>query len=147
MQNTMTPAFFALLMRDAAKLLQPATVVALSAPTGQRLDEHPSANALLALSDISTVFQLYASKKTSTNPTVAKLAFYAARIVNTPSSVLIALSSEAIARAKLVEREGESQTEQSGRSGGGGNVGKGGQNGVDSGRTGHTVPPRIVELT
>ncbi|KAI0734332.1 hypothetical protein BC629DRAFT_1628089 [Irpex lacteus] len=109
-QNTMTPAFFALLMRDAAKLLQPATVVALSNPAGQQLDEHPSANALLALSDISTVSQLSASRKSSTNTTVAKLTFYAARVVSTPSSmpVFSALSSEAVARAKLVEREGES---------------------------------------
>ncbi|KAI0825502.1 hypothetical protein BC629DRAFT_1447878 [Irpex lacteus] len=140
----MTPAFFALLMRDAAKLLQPATVVALSDPTGQRLDEHPSANALLAFSDISNVFQLSASKKTSTNPTVAKLAFYAARIINTPSSVLIALSSEAIARAKLVEREGESAQSDQLR---GGDAGRGGRGEVNTGRTGHTVPPRIVELT
>jgi hypothetical protein len=102
----MTPSFFSLLMCDAAKLLRPSTVVAIST-TGNpdSFMEHPSANALLVLSDTSTLFQSQPAKSSAPNPITAKLAFYAARIVSTPSYVLIALADEAVARAKLVERE------------------------------------------
>ncbi|KAI0337402.1 hypothetical protein BDW22DRAFT_1415935 [Trametopsis cervina] len=111
-------SLFALLMRDAATLLRPAPVVAISESVSEsshaELDDHPAANALLALSDLSALFahssrpKATASQSSAPNPTVAKLAFYAARIVHTPSQVLHALVGEVAARAKLVEREGTS---------------------------------------
>lgn len=64
----MTPAFFALLLRDSATLLRPSTVVelgdaiqgsssnTLGGSVSRDLEGHPSANTLRALSDLSTLF-------------------------------------------------------------------------------------------
>lgn len=110
----MTPAFFALLMRDSAKLLRPAPVVAVLETTQQHFLQHPSANIISALSDVSALFQptsqdrMDSVKPASPNPCAAKLVFYAARIASTPTAVLTALSDEALARANLIEREGTS---------------------------------------
>ena len=104
-QGTMTPAFFALLMRDAGNLLRPKPLVSISAAADSSTPfaDHPNINTLLALSDVSALF---ASRKSSTpNAVTAKLRFYAARIVDTPGYLLTALANEAITRAKLVERE------------------------------------------
>ncbi|GJE90294.1 hypothetical protein PsYK624_064230 [Phanerochaete sordida] len=103
--GSMTPAFFALLMRDAARLLRPAAVVAVAAQAPQEpFADHPSADALRALADVAALFERSASSK-APSPASAKLAFYAARIVNTPAYILTALVDEAMARARLVERE------------------------------------------
>ncbi|EKM50170.1 uncharacterized protein PHACADRAFT_32993 [Phanerochaete carnosa HHB-10118-sp] len=103
--GSMTPALFALLMRDVAKLMRPSTVVpiASSGPT-ESFADHPSANALCAISDLSALFQR-SSASSVPSAVSAKLAFYAARIVSTPAYILIALADEAMARARLVERE------------------------------------------
>lgn len=89
-------------MHDAATLLRPATITPLAAPSGSPLASHPSAHALLALSDVAALFQ-----RAAPSPVAAKLAFYAARVLATPAYVLAALADEAVARARLVEREGE----------------------------------------
>lgn len=111
----MTPHLFALLMRDAARLLRPAAVVSLStAPpdtSASEIDQHPSISALLALSDLSSLFQSQqanrnSSKRSPPDPCTAKLTFYAARIIHTPTYIMNALCNEAMARASLVEREG-----------------------------------------
>ncbi|KZT07481.1 uncharacterized protein LAESUDRAFT_724932 [Laetiporus sulphureus 93-53] len=64
----MTPAFFALLLRDSSTLLRPSTVVelgdaiqgsssnALGGSVSRDLEGHPNANTLRALSDLSTLF-------------------------------------------------------------------------------------------
>ncbi|PSR73893.1 hypothetical protein PHLCEN_2v10290 [Hermanssonia centrifuga] len=112
--ETMTPKFFSLLMQDAAKLLRPAPVLSLSpthltSPT-KEFDVHPSANALLALSDVSTLFAASPPRpphSRAPNPTVAKLAFYGARIISTPTYILTALADETSVRANLLEREGK----------------------------------------
>lgn len=111
----MTSPLFALLMRDAAKLMHPASVVALTStsldPGASSLTDHPSVNALLALSDLSVFFQNKRHSKQpgpkgpTQDPCTAKLAFYAARIVHTPTYILSALANEAMARASLIERE------------------------------------------
>ena len=143
----MTPTLFALLMSDAAKLLRPLSVVALSNSSGAQLNEHPSVNALLALSDVSAIFQSRSSetpkpsKKAPLNPTVAKLTFYAARIFNTPTSVLSALSNEAAARADLIEREGVPDQDVQSDSGGATEVG------LLAAGSKQTTGPRIVELS
>ncbi|KAI0684010.1 hypothetical protein BC835DRAFT_1392190 [Cytidiella melzeri] len=116
--DTMVPAFFALLIRDAARLLRPQPVVFLpeaSSGLGLKLNDHPCSNALLALSDVSSLFQssprgvANTLKPSPPDPTVAKLAFYAARIITTSTSVLRSLCDEALARADLLEREGAGQ--------------------------------------
>lgn len=112
--GSMTPSFFALLMRDAARLLRPSAVVAISSAAPQEaFADHPAADALRALSDVAALFERSAREKTKTpNPVAAKLAFYAARIVATPPYVLTALADEAVARARLVGREEELDIKQ-----------------------------------
>jgi hypothetical protein len=107
----MTAATFASILRDAAKLLRPTAVVSLSeAPSHPQLqlDEHSSSVALLALSDLSELLhgRKRAQAQAPPNPAVAKLAFYAARIIGTSTYILNALCDEAVARADLLEREG-----------------------------------------
>ena len=105
----MSPPFFALLMRDAEKLVRPSSIVPISSGTdGAALDEHSSANALLALSDVAALFE--SKKHTSPSAVAAKLAFYAARVMVTPAHILTALANEAATRAKLVEREAQLNT-------------------------------------
>lgn len=103
----MAPPFFALLMRDAARLLRPSSVVPLvSTEPTESFADHPSASALLALSDVSGLFERLETSSTP-HPVSAKLAFYAARVVSTPTYILAALADEAMARAGLVEQEQE----------------------------------------
>lgn len=101
----MTPSFFAVLMRDAEKLLRPSSVTPISSTpdNSDSFVDHLSATTLLALSDISVLFR--SQKSSASNAVTAKLAFYAARIIVTPAYILTALANEAATRAKLVERE------------------------------------------
>lgn len=110
----MTPSFFALLMRDASRLLRPSIVTPLSSQSpsastegSPSLDDHPCSQAILALSDVSSLFAEPTFPKPGPNPASAKLAFYAARLVSTPTYILKALADEASIRASLMEREGE----------------------------------------
>ncbi|KAF7794427.1 hypothetical protein EIP86_005561 [Pleurotus ostreatoroseus] len=132
--DTMTSAFFALIMRDAATLLRPAPVVTLPepTPTGSPTFEsasHPSSQALHVISDIASLFQappppppppppsVDAPPPPSTHPSTrgarpvspasAKALFYAARVCSTPAYILGALADELTVRAGLVGREGE----------------------------------------
>lgn len=109
----MSSHLFALLMRDAARLLRPAAVVPLSTASSDsvasELEQHPSVDALRALSDLSSIFQRQRpnrEKRSPPDPCIAKLTFYAVRIIHTPSYIMTALCNEAMARASLVEREG-----------------------------------------
>ena len=117
----MTSSQFALLMRDAAKLLRPANVVSLSTSASHSsvndLINHPSINALLALSDLSSLFHPMGTAHDTLNrsiphPCTAKLTFYAARVFHTPSYVLTALCNEASVRASFIEREGVQNKDQ-----------------------------------
>lgn len=146
----MTPALFALLMRDAAKLLRPAAVVPLPSETSAgQFDDHPSLTAVLALSDVSSLFQITkpkardSSKPPPQHPATAKLTFYAARITHTPTYILSTLATEVVARARLVEREGMQDDEVSPLDGS--------QSHASSAQDSHTHPndkrsPKIEEL-
>lgn len=109
-QDTMTPAFFSLLMQDAATLLRPLPVVPIASSTRiekkHEYADHPNANAFHALSDISLLFHKAPSRTHPVSPVVAKIQFYAARVMSTPTYTLKALADEIAVRAKLVEREG-----------------------------------------
>lgn len=114
----MTPAFFALLMRDASTLLRPSVVVPLTEASdtstkdgAQMHASHPTATTLLALSDVSALLQpphstTPSGHKHKPSPVAAKLAFYAARVMATPTYILKALADEIAVRATLIEREG-----------------------------------------
>lgn len=116
-QDTMTPAFFSLIMRDAATLLRPLPVVPIASTTRiekkHEYADHPNANAFHALSDISLLFQRAPSPSARTHPVspvVAKIQFYAARVMSTPTHTLKAFADEIAVRAKLLEREGNLKT-------------------------------------
>lgn len=94
-------------------LLRPLPVVPIASTTRierkHEYADHPSANAFYALSDISLLFQKAPSRSARTHPVsplVAKIQFYAARVMSTPTYTLKALADEVVVRAKLVEREG-----------------------------------------
>ncbi|KIP07070.1 hypothetical protein PHLGIDRAFT_127858 [Phlebiopsis gigantea 11061_1 CR5-6] len=104
--DTMSPPFFAFLMQDAEKLIRPSPIVSISPSFDTTaLDEHPSAKALFAFSDIAGLFER--KKPSAPSAVAAKLAFYAARVMVTPVQILTALANEAAARAKIVEREAQ----------------------------------------
>ncbi|TBU30173.1 hypothetical protein BD311DRAFT_659626 [Dichomitus squalens] len=111
---------FSLLLKDTATILRPATVtvVASQAGTTRDLEEHPSANVLRVLSDLSSLFTLSQSdigepsaspaaqqRKAKPNHVVHKLTFYAAYIICTPAPTLRVLADEATMHAKMLENE------------------------------------------
>ncbi|KAH9840290.1 uncharacterized protein C8Q71DRAFT_805910 [Rhodofomes roseus] len=114
--DAMPLAFFSLLLRDAAGFLQPSTVVELPVPATPDITSpahpaptstaepasHPSARALLALSDLSALFT--ADKKQ--NHVTHKLTFYAAYMMGVPPVLLRTLAGEVAERAEGIAREG-----------------------------------------
>jgi hypothetical protein len=96
-QGIITPSAFALLLRDAAKLLRPPLVVA------EEGDEGPL--ALRALSDLHDLFKPRAPR------TAAKIVFYAAQVQQRPSTaaVLRVVSADAERWAAKVELESQSR--------------------------------------
>lgn len=124
----MTSAFFSILLNDASRLLRPETVTVLSPHPSSinpssPYESHPNATPLLALSDLSTFFStplpatVHSAKSINTKPrqtnthVTHKVAFYAARIISTPSNVLSTLADELMLRAEVVKREGLHETE------------------------------------
>jgi len=139
--GSMTSSFLALLLRDASHLLRPSAVVEVpsassgdppsialendSSPSLQLLPphfltSHASSGTILALSDVTSLFRSR-SKTTLTdgapgrasNHVTHKLAFYAARVMTTPSVALNAVADELLQKAKSVEHEGLEQIQQS----------------------------------
>ncbi|KAH9951174.1 hypothetical protein B0H21DRAFT_355876 [Amylocystis lapponica] len=133
--GSMTPAFFSLLLRDAATLLQPSSVTVLSsaAPNDHsqaymESESHPNAHTIRVLSDLSALFDVPPSaaspsadhaqsrpeskvqQKAST--ATHKLTFYAAHVFRTPTPLLRALAAEVRVRAEVIEHE-ESETHTS----------------------------------
>lgn len=117
---------FCILLRDAAVLLRPSTVVELTSTAPAEassdspftpvddLSSHPSALALLVLSDLSALFSadlrsaspLGIDAKTKPNHVTHKLAFYAAYILGVPPVLLRALTVEISERSESIAREG-----------------------------------------
>lgn len=124
----MTPALFALLLRDTAILLRPRRVSLLSHRENQSdvpssdLSSEPCVSTLLALSDLHALFQSSSpsttpSKKTADGPSKPsnksrrehvpqKLLFYAGQVLGTPPALLEMLVAEVEARSKKMEEEG-----------------------------------------
>lgn len=124
----MTPALFALLLRDTAILLRPRRVSLLSQGENQSgipssdLSSEPCVSTLLALSDLHALFQASSpsttsSKKTADGPSKTsnksvqehvphKLLFYAGQVLGTPPALLEMLVAEVEARSKKMEEEG-----------------------------------------
>jgi hypothetical protein len=102
---------FALLLHDAVMLIRPLPVTMIGSvvtrPTEIDPTSHPHLNAILVLSDVSKLFQLAPSHKATsnarTNHVTHKLMFYAAHILSTPSSVLLALAEELTQKALSYE--------------------------------------------
>ena len=130
-------SFFSILLKDAAALLRSSTVVELPhqsmGPQKQpnfdsqteskvfftsanELLSHPSAHALLALSDLSALFTAdspstprpAAAGQAKRNHVAHKLTFYAAYILGVPPILLRTLVAELTERAESVTREGVS---------------------------------------
>ncbi|KAK7687637.1 hypothetical protein QCA50_008852 [Cerrena zonata] len=125
--ESMTSAFFSILLNDASRLLRPKAVTVLSphpssTNTSSPYESHPNTTSLLALSDLSVFFSTplpvnaRSAKSTNSKPhqtnthVTHKVAFYAARIISTPSNVLSTLADELMLRAEVVRREGMSET-------------------------------------
>lgn len=132
-------AFFSILLKDAAALLRPSTVVELPhqstgpqkqsnsdspsdskvPPTSAKaLVSHPSAHALLALSDLSALFtvdtasRLGETRKAKPNHVAHKLTFYAAYILGVPPILLRTLVAELTERAESIAREDASSVDE-----------------------------------
>jgi hypothetical protein len=119
----MTTKFFSLLLRDTTHLLRPSFVVlspdihsGRSASPSGYLDEsflnsHPCSAALLALSDLSKLFENIRQpeqidKPTKAyNPTALKLTFYSAHILSTPVAMFNVLADELMTRSRKIETE------------------------------------------
>ncbi|EPT01274.1 hypothetical protein FOMPIDRAFT_1029983 [Fomitopsis schrenkii] len=126
--DAMPLPLFCILLRDAAVLLRPSTVVELTSTAPAEassdspftpvddLSSHPSALALLVLSDLSALFSadlrsaspLGIDAKTKPNHVTHKLAFYAAYILGVPPVLLRALTVEISERSESIAREGSS---------------------------------------
>ena len=124
-QGKMTAQSLSVLLRDTAHLLLPSQVIVLPPqtdtpePVSLNLEEsflgaHPSSTAILALSDLSKLFETVRPSQlqtdNSTNATVPnhitlKLTFYAAHILSTPIAILTTLADELMARSRKVETE------------------------------------------
>lgn len=123
----MTPAFFALLLRDTAILLRPQRVSVLP-PARRQTDIPPSdlscepcVSTLLALSDLHALFQpsSTSASRSKTAESLSgsvtkprrehvpqKLLFYAGQVLSTPLKLLEMLVAEVEARSKKMEEEG-----------------------------------------
>lgn len=73
---------------------------------------HPNILAILALSDLSKLFELVGLGKTTSDKTESrqnhitlKLSFYVAQILFTPSAILRHVVDEILARSKVIEQE------------------------------------------
>lgn len=131
----MTPAFFALLLRDTMTFLQPRRVSILSPSTKDQtvepssdLASEPCLSTLLALSDLHTLFQPPPSYATSSNTdderplqsvtksrrehVSPKLLFYAGQVLGMRSQLMEMLAAEAEARLKKFEEEGLKATHE-----------------------------------
>ena len=158
-------SFFSLLLRDAAALLRPSTVVELpeesvakstsatpsvsfhtEAPPASTHDLtcHPGAHALLALSDLSALYTTDsptplrpgAAGKAKPNHIAHKLTFYAAYILGVPPLLLRTLVAELTERAESLAREGAGPVGESSRV----------SERAVPGRDGQSRVPEIVEL-
>ncbi|KIJ59233.1 hypothetical protein HYDPIDRAFT_101098 [Hydnomerulius pinastri MD-312] len=113
---------FLVLLEDIAKLVRPriATIAEPSASGGQILTaDHPSAAAILALSDCTSLFKLPAMDSSRVPPrqnnVTMKLTFYAAHLLSTPLFLLRAIADEVCLYSKTVEKEIEWPSERSRR--------------------------------
>ncbi|KZT72024.1 hypothetical protein DAEQUDRAFT_763498 [Daedalea quercina L-15889] len=121
--DAMPLMFFSILLKDAATLLLPSTVVELSSdlpapqnPTSSGtssptpsasspiddLSTHPSARALLALSDLFVLFKM--SEPSKLRHVAHKLTFYAAYVVGVPPVLLRTLAAELTGRAESMAK-------------------------------------------
>ncbi|KAJ3482592.1 hypothetical protein NLI96_g6876 [Meripilus lineatus] len=101
-EGSLNPTLLSILLHDVSKLLRPSPVIVLSENSSPH-SSHPHYMALLALSDIASIFQPPNPKG---NHITHKLKFYAAKILTTPTVVLAILSEEVMTRAKRAEKEG-----------------------------------------
>lgn len=77
---------------------------------GAIVGSHPSAWAILVLSDLSKLFEPSSPHKEGAanqrqNHITLKISFYAAQIISTPPVILSGLSEELRSRSKAVERD------------------------------------------
>ncbi|KAI0785209.1 hypothetical protein C8Q75DRAFT_723127 [Abortiporus biennis] len=98
-----SPILLSILLHDTSRLIRPLSVTVLPAPSTESssLTSHPSSNTILALSDLSTLFQ---SNK-STHHIAHKLTFYAATILSTSTMVLRLLADELEMRSEAMKSE------------------------------------------
>ncbi|KAJ8462456.1 hypothetical protein ONZ45_g17926 [Pleurotus djamor] len=96
-------------LQDAANLLRPQKMVLIDEPEpsvlslpGFNYSQHPHKSAVLALSDIHTLFS-----SAKVNAAAQKLIFYAAKVLSLPSHVLSMVSEELVGYAELIDREDE----------------------------------------
>ncbi|KAJ3482588.1 hypothetical protein NLI96_g6878 [Meripilus lineatus] len=101
-EGSLNPRLLSILLQDVSKLLRPSPVTVLSDNPSLH-SSHPNYTALLALSDIASIFQPSNPKG---NHITHKLKFYAAKILATPTVVVAMLSEEVMTRAKRAEKEG-----------------------------------------
>ena len=106
------------ILQDAANLMRPRPVIILDPSTTSPVTEnsgaisnrHPCVSAILALSDLSKLFERTKTQKgdsdsQSSNHVTLKLSFYAVQIISTPTVILMGLAEEAALRSKVIERE------------------------------------------
>lgn len=121
MQETLTPALLSVLLQDTSKLLRPSPVSILpeteynsedssSSNARSPYASHANFNLILALSDLSALFQSPSipsvmKSRGKENRITHKLSFYAAKVIGTPSVVLGVVSEEVMMRMKSIERE------------------------------------------
>jgi len=105
-KGAITPAAFALLLRDAATFLRPPPLVS------EEGDEFVP-GALRALSDLHALFD----SKPRDPRVAAKVVFYAARVRRAPASLLRALGADAERWAARLEEEGEARGSDAMRAG------------------------------
>ncbi|KAJ3992141.1 hypothetical protein F5050DRAFT_1801854 [Lentinula boryana] len=105
--STILSSTFTVLMRDAATLLRPLPVGAISSTSGSStstidITSHPNRTTIYVLSDLSRIFTTHLHGMTrNPHPHIAhKFIFYAAHVLSTPPIVLRSLADDLAARAR-----------------------------------------------
>ncbi|KAL0955287.1 hypothetical protein HGRIS_004177 [Hohenbuehelia grisea] len=121
-EGEISPQFFAILLRDAARLLRPLPVTVVPQSQDPPTDvsttssfdytPHPHRAAVLALSDLHRLFCANSTNTSRSKHVTHKLVFYASRTLAVPSSIMRRVVAELVSEARKMEVEASSFVEE-----------------------------------